>query len=143
MGLFQIKRIAFPAGVIAVFAAWGLLYAQWSIQVDPTGSMVRFDSISIGLQGSARIRLAHAGTENLDPPSIATVTRGSVTFTITGAAAGDIVVMLPPAALNDDLLYVGAAVTAGDTVSVYLFNDSAAPIDDGPLDWGYLYFDTT
>ena len=51
--------------------------------------------------------------------------------------------MTPPATLNDDLLYVGARVTADDTVTVYLYNPTGGGIDDGALDWGWLWFDLT
>lgn len=89
------------------------------------------------------VKKVATGAVSLDPGSIATVTRGTVTFTLTGAAAGDAVIMVPPATLNDDLLFVGARVTAADTVTVYLYNPTAGAIDDGPLSWTYLFFDLT
>lgn len=78
------------------------------------------------------------GTISLNPASIAATTRGSVTFTLTGADTNDIIVMNPPAGLNDDLVFCGATVTAANTVSVYLYNPTAGAIDDGPFTWSYL-----
>ena len=82
-----------------------------------------------------------AGTISLDPASINATTRGSVTFTLTGARAGDIIVMNPPATLNDDLVFCGATVTADDTVSVYLYNPTAGSINDTATTWTYLWID--
>jgi hypothetical protein len=102
---------------------------------------VRTYGLTVGR--GTKIKKIKAGTVALDPPNIATVARGSVDFTITGAAAGDIVVMNPPATLNDDLVFVGAAVTAADTVTVYLYNPTGGGINDTELTWGYIHFDVT
>ena len=83
------------------------------------------------------------GTVALDPGSINSVTRGSVTFTLTGAATTDIIIMNPPATLNDDLIFAGARVTAADTVTVYLYNPTDGSINDGELTWSYMWIDTT
>lgn len=83
------------------------------------------------------------GTVALNPGSISTVSRGTVTFTLTGAATTDIIIMNPPATLNDDLLFVGARVTAADTVTVYLYNPTGGSINDDELTWSYLWIDTT
>jgi len=83
------------------------------------------------------------GTVALDPGSINSVTRGSVTFTLTGAATTDIIIMNPPATLNDDLIFAGARVTAADTVTVYLYNPTGGSINDGELTWSYMWIDTT
>lgn len=83
------------------------------------------------------------GTTSLNPASIPATSRAGTTFTLTGAKTTDIVVVNPPADLNDDLLFVGAAVTADDTVTVYLYNPTGAPINDGATTWSYLWVDTT
>lgn len=84
-----------------------------------------------------------SGTVSLNPPSIAAQSRGSVTFTITGAAVGDVVVMQPPGALNAGLVYAGCAVTAPNTVTVYLGNLTGGAIDDGAQTWRWLLVDLT
>lgn len=83
------------------------------------------------------------GTVALDPGSISTVSRGTVTFTLTGAKTTDIIIMNPPSGLNDDLIFAGARITAADTVTVYLYNPTGGSIDDGELTWSYLWIDTT
>lgn len=82
------------------------------------------------------------GTVALDPASINATTKGSVTFTLTGAKTTDLIVMNPPA-LNDDLLFVGATITAADTVTVYLYNTTAGSINDTERTWSYIWFDMT
>lgn len=91
-------------------------------------------------KGANRIEGVQTGTVALDPPSIAATSRGTVTFTLTGAATGDAIIMLPPSDLEDDLLYVGAAVTAANTVTVYLYNPTAAALDGVSKTWGYVWF---
>lgn len=93
-------------------------------------------SLSVG--GGTTLNKVASGTVSLNPASINATTRGAVTFTLTGADTNDIIVMNPPATLNDDLLYVGAAVTAANTVTVYLYNPTAGAIDDSALTWKYL-----
>ena len=82
------------------------------------------------------------GTIAINPASIPTVSRAATTFTITGAKVGDVLVCNPPATLNDDLLFVGAAITADNTATVYLYNPTASPIDDAVGTWTYLWIDS-
>jgi hypothetical protein len=93
--------------------------------------------------GATTIKNIWSGSVSLDPPSIATVARGLVTFTVTGAAVGDVAILNPPATLNDDLVFVGAAVTAADTVTVYIYNPTAGAIDDTAKTWIYEVHDIT
>lgn len=83
------------------------------------------------------------GTVSLDPASINATTRAATTFTLTGARTTDIIIMNPPAGLNDDLIFAGARVTADDTVSVYLYNPTAGSINDTAGTWSYVWIDTT
>jgi hypothetical protein len=83
------------------------------------------------------------GTASCDPASINTVSRGSVTFTLTGAKTTDIIVVNPPADLNDDLIFCGAAISAADTVSIYLYNPTGGSINDTARTWSYVWFDMT
>ena len=83
------------------------------------------------------------GTAEVNPASIAATTRGSVTFTLTGAKTTDLIIVNPPADLNDDLLFVGAAITAADTVSLYLYNPTASGIDDTARTFSYVWIDMT
>ena len=83
------------------------------------------------------------GTASVDPASINATSRGSVTFTLTGAKTTDIIVVNPPADLNDDLIYCGAAISAADTVSIYLYNPTASGINDTARTFSYVWIDMT
>lgn len=96
-----------------------------------------FGALNVG--GGADISKIASGSVSLNPGSIGATTRGTVTFTLTGADTTDIIVMNPPSGLNDDLLFVGAAVTSANTVTVYLYNPTAGSIDDSALTWKYLF----
>jgi hypothetical protein len=82
------------------------------------------------------------GTASVNFDEIAAGETGSKTFTLTGAAAGDIVVINVPT-LTTGLAFAGAAVTAANTVTVYAVNSSAAAIDQGAATFSYLWFDLT
>lgn len=89
------------------------------------------------------IKQISMGTIAIDPGSIAATTKGKPTFTLTGAASGDRVIMEPPDGLHDDILFLGARVTAANTVTVYLYNPTGSAIDDGSLTWNYTWLDIT
>ena len=82
------------------------------------------------------------GTVAIDPASLAATTRAATTFTLTGAATTDIIIVNPPSDLNDDLIFAGAAVTAADTVSIYLYNPTAAAINETSKTFSYCWIDT-
>jgi hypothetical protein len=52
------------------------------------------------------------------------------------------VTLQPPSTLNNDLLYVGCRVTAANTLTIYLYNTTGGTIDDGALNWDYLWIKT-
>jgi hypothetical protein len=83
------------------------------------------------------------GTVAIDPASINATTRGGTTFTLTGAATTDIIIVNPPATLNDDLIFAGAAVTAANTVTIYLYNPTAEAINETSKTFSYCWIDTT
>ena len=83
------------------------------------------------------------GTVAIDPANLNATTRGATTFTLTGAATTDIIIVNPPADLNDDLIFCGAAVTAADTVSIYLYNPTAGAINQASATFSYCWIDTT
>lgn len=79
------------------------------------------------------------GTISIDPGSIAATSRGAITWTLTGAVTTDRISMEPPAGLHDDLVFAGASITGTNTVTVYLYNPTASPIDDGANTWKYTW----
>jgi sarcosine oxidase gamma subunit len=66
-----------------------------------------------------------------------TLTSNETSVTISGAAAGDIVIMNPPSDLESSLTYGGAYVSATDTVKVRLTNHSAGTVDGASTTWTY------
>lgn len=102
----------------------------------------RLGSLTIGGSGTLVKKLV-TSTVSLNPASIASVTRVGTTFTVTGAATGDVLIAQPPATLNDDLVYVGCAITAANTGTIYLYNPTGGAIDDGALNWIVTWIDVT
>ena len=66
-------------------------------------------------------------SETLTPVAVAAGAIASQTFTVTGLATTDLVIVSPPA---DDagLALVGARVTAADTLSLRYLNNTAGPL---------------
>jgi hypothetical protein len=75
------------------------------------------------------------GTAVSSITSVASVSQVSFTGVVTGAAVGDRVIATPPNALGPRIAYF-AAVTAADTVTVYLNNPSAAAQTLASGAWG-------
>ena len=86
--------------------------------------------------------LVATGTASVNFDEIAAGETGSKTFTLTGAAEGDVVVINVPV-LTTGLTFAGAAVTGANTVTVYAVNSSAAAIDQAAATFRYLWFDLT
>lgn len=104
-----------------------------------TGDLVA-GTLAVG-SGSVVKKIA-TGTGSVDLAEIAAGATGSGTFTVTGAASGDAVVVNPPA-LTAGLVFAGAAVTGANTVTVYAVNATAAPINEAAATFRYLWFDLT
>lgn len=96
----------------------------------------------VQIDATSEVKGLSYGTASIDFDSVAAGETGSATVTVTGAASGDIVVVNPPA-LTTGLGFAGAAVTAANTVTVYVVNASAAPIDEGAATFSYLWVDLT
>lgn len=86
--------------------------------------------------------LIATGTASVNFDEIAANATGSKTFTLTGAAAGDVLVVNPPS-LTTGLVFAGAAVTGANTVTVYATNATGSAIDEGAATFRYLWFDLT
>jgi len=87
--------------------------------------------------GTAITKLMH-GTVALNPPSIAAITTGIATNTLSGATADMKCFVQAPTALNDELIQKGCTTTA-DVIGVYIYNAaSSTAVDDGSLNWGYF-----
>jgi hypothetical protein len=98
-------------------------------------------TLAVGSSGSVIKKIA-TGTGSVDFAEIAAGETGSGTITVTGAAAGDVVVVNPPA-LTTGLVFAGAAVTATNTVTVYAVNATASAINEAAATFRYLWVDLT
>lgn len=107
-----------------------------------TSSSPAFAAITIGT-GGTQLKKILAGSAAADPASIPATSTGTVDITITGLAVGDVVILMRPAGLNDDLIYSGCRVQAADTLRIFLYNPTAGAIDDGSLTWEYAWLDLT
>lgn len=78
------------------------------------------------------------GTVSVNPSSLTTDTGEILTITLTGAVAGDTVILHPPAAGIDAGIMVGQAyVSAADTVKVQLWNLTGGTVDVAAANWIY------
>lgn len=104
-------------------------------------SVEESDARYVGKAATQKAVIA-TGTASVNLPEIAAGETGSATFTLTGAAAGDVVIVNPPA-LTTGLAFAGAAVTATNTVTVYATNASASAIDEAAATFRYVWLDLT
>jgi hypothetical protein len=95
----------------------------------------------VGKAASLKALIA-TDTASVNFAEIAAAETGSATFTVTGAAVGDVVVVNVPA-LTTGLVYGGAAVTGANTVTLYATNATAVAIDNAAATFRYLWFDLT
>jgi hypothetical protein len=134
--------IVFPGTSVTKFITFGDAYADGSnlqFQNGPT-TVARFDSngisTSLNLVASGTLRVGGgtvvanilSATATLDFPSISGNDTHTLTITVTGAVAGDIVFLGCPAGLDAGLIFC-ASVTAANTVTVRLHNSSGGSID--------------
>jgi parallel beta-helix repeat protein len=87
----------------------------------------------------APIQQMLAGSAALDFPSIAAGAAASLTMTVTGAAAGDIAIVGPPATGTGGLTFT-AFVSAANTVTVRAFNPNAISVDSASLTFGVIVY---
>lgn len=95
--------------------------------------------VKVGTDGSDLYKIV-SGTVSVDPGSIGAATKGSVNVTLTGLKTTDRVILHPPSTLNAGLLYCGCDVTANNTLTIYLYNQSGGSINDTATTWKYSYF---
>jgi hypothetical protein len=91
---------------------------------------------AVGVKG------VYACTATVDAASSTTGTSSETTVTITGVAAGDIVIATPPAAFNVGQ-QVSCIVSAANTVKVRVSNVTAGTVDPASGTWAFLWIDLT
>lgn len=88
--------------------------------------------------GSAAVGKQVVTGVSVNPASIAAGAAGDHAATVTGARVGDFVVARPPADLEAGLLVQGARVTAADTVTIRIVNQSGVSVDGVAKNWDFL-----
>ena len=76
-------------------------------------------------------------TETVDPPVILAGDRVAVGVSLVGVDPLDIVVVSPPQTLNGGIVFAGSDVTGLGTVTIYLHNITAGPIDPPAQTWTF------
>lgn len=101
-------------------------------------------SFAVGASG-ASIKAIKSGTVAVDPGTLAAGDELDIAVTITGAAAGDIVQVMPTdTAMEAGLAIVGVWVSATNTVKIRVSNmNAAAALTGGSQNWTYLWTDLT
>jgi hypothetical protein len=79
------------------------------------------------------------GSVSVDPPSINATSRGSIAVTVTGVSVGDVFIPEFNNSINDDLVFMGAKVTATNQVTFYFYNPTGGSIDDAAQVWSYTW----
>lgn len=87
------------------------------------------------------VKKVQSGTVSVDPANAGAAGAFETAVTITGVQVGDIVVFEPPSALEANLVYSGARVSADDTVQLRL--GALASVNGANLSWRYLWYDLT
>jgi hypothetical protein len=103
----------------------------------------KFDTVNLEVTGTSIVTsdindMEKRGTVTIDPASVGATTVATQTFTLTGAAVGDTLVLNPPAAgLTAGLLVLQSFVSTANTISIVFYNTTGAPIDEGSASWTY------
>jgi len=111
----------------------------WNLAPGEGGTQV-IDALLVNKAVGTPLYGIQVGVTTLDPASINTVSQGTVTFTVTGARTGDIVIVVPPSTFDARSALAGARVTSNDTVTVYINNPSAGSSDSASGSWQYVWF---
>jgi hypothetical protein len=109
--------------------------------LDVTGD-TRTGTLRVGATGTVIKGITYLGTAQIDFAEVAAGAKGSGTFTLTGVAVGDMVVVQSIDGMSD-LVFAGATATGANTVTVTVYNPTAGAVDNGAETFRYLWFDLT
>ncbi len=98
-------------------------------------------TLKVGASGTV-IKTIKTGTAALDFDNVPAGETTSKTFTVTGAAVGDAIIV-QPGTYTTGLGFAGATVTGANTVTVYVVNASAGAIDESSATHYYTWIDLT
>lgn len=114
----------------------GLLFPNSSPAIFPDGMMWRISNVLRFREGTQtrNIFMGLDGSASLDFPSIAAGSTAELNITVTGATAGDRVILGPPSTLNAGLMVTGY-VGSDNTVTIRLHNTTGGAIDPASATW--------
>jgi hypothetical protein len=98
-------------------------------------------TLKVGSTGTV-VKTIKSGTGAIDLGSISAAETGSGTITITGAAAGDALIVNVPT-LTTGLAFAGSNITSANTATLYFVNATANPIDNAEATFNYAWIDLT
>lgn len=96
-----------------------------------------------GNVGGSAIKGFVTGTVTVDPANILASTTGETSVTITGVAAGDLVILIPPTTLEAGLVVSSTVVASANTVTLRLGNTTVGAVNAASATWTYCWFDLT
>ena len=100
-------------------------------------------SVTIGSAGTA-IKQVKAGTISVVLAATAAAAEEDVSLTITGVAAGDLVLLSPlNASMETGVATVACWVSAANTVKLRISNVHTSSLTGSTNDWTYVWFDLT
>jgi len=132
------RKTIIIVGILALIVGFVIGYAVKP--AIPIGGEVFFPKITFkeGIKvekdasfgGGTDVDKVYHASGSVDLPSITATTTDSAILSVTGATTDMKCFLMPPSGIDDDLIPKGCAVTAANTVTIYVFNDSAGAIDD-------------
>jgi hypothetical protein len=96
------------------------------------------DGVDIG--ATTTVLSITTGNVSIDPPSILTGATATVSVTIAGVSANDIVTLEPPATLEAGLVPVAVRAKSGGA-DLDILNSTAGTIDGASRSWKYKVID--
>jgi hypothetical protein len=125
-------RVSYTTWQEAIRAIVTQLLTMFARARDWTGIQSFTNGISVG--GGATITKIITATATLDFPSVGSNGIAELTITVTGAAAGDTVMLAAPAAFEAGFTFVGF-VSAANTVTVRIHNNNGGAVDPASAAW--------
>ena len=128
---------ATAADALAASKVKGGTFASGTAFVFPDQVTMQGDLV-VGSGGTALAKYLSA-IRNYDVPNLTADTSDTFTITVTGAAAGDGVVVTPPSGWAASL-FLNAHVSGANTVTVTVYNAGTGPVNPGSGDFRAMVF---
>ena len=100
-------------------------------------------SLAVGAAGIA-IKQIKSAAISVTVSALADAAEEDISLTITGVAAGDLVLLAPiNAAMETGLAVIGAWVSAANTVKLRVSNVKGSGLTGSTANWNYVWYDLT